>query len=122
MNIILFDGFCNLCDSSVRFLRKYDKKNNLHFVAQQSKEGKEIMQKFHVHDENQSVVFIKDTKVYDQSDAVIEACAMLTGWPRLIKYGNRLPLRFRNWVYQLIARNRYRLFGKKDSCTLPSNE
>jgi len=120
MNIILFDGVCNLCNGTVLFLIKHDKKNNLHFAAQQSSAGSKIMQQYFVLNDGNSVVLIKDEKVYYKSDAIIEISKLLVGWPRLFKMIFIFPKVFRNWFYDIVANNRYQLFGKKDGCSIPS--
>ena len=120
MKIILFDGVCNLCNGTVLFLIKHDKKNNLHFAAQQSSAGSKIMQQYFVLNDSKSVVLIKDEKVYYKSDAIIEISKLLVGWPRLFRMIFIFPKVFRNWFYDIVANNRYQLFGKKDRCSIPS--
>jgi len=120
MNIILFDGVCNLCNGTVLFLIKHDKKNNLHFAAQQSSAGSKIMQQYFVLNDGKSVVLIKDEKVYYKSEAIIEISKLLFGWPRLFIVISILPNGFRNWFYDIIANNRYTIFGKKEHCSIPS--
>ncbi len=120
MNIVLFDGVCNLCNSTVLFLIKYDKSNNLHFAAQQSIYGKNLMQQINIAGDNKSVILIKEGNVFYKSDAVIEIATLIKGWPRILKYSGIFPKGFRNAVYDLIANNRYLLFGKRDSCSVPS--
>jgi predicted DCC family thiol-disulfide oxidoreductase YuxK len=120
MNIVLFDGVCNLCNSTVLFLIKYDKNNQLHFAAQQSVYGKNLMQQTNIAGDNKSVILIKEGNVFYKSDAIIEIAKLIKGWPRIIKYTGIFPKGFRNAVYDLIANNRYQLFGKRDSCSVPS--
>ena len=120
MNIILFDGVCNLCNGTVLFLIKHDKKNNLHFAAQQSSAVNKIMQQYFVLNDSKSVVLIKDEKVYYKSDAIIEISKLLVGWPRLFIVISILPKGFRNWFYDIIANNRYKFFGKKEHSSIPS--
>jgi predicted DCC family thiol-disulfide oxidoreductase YuxK len=120
MNIILFDGICNLCNGTVLFLIKHDKKNSLHFAAQQSSAGNKIMQQYFVLNDSKSVVLIKDEKAYYKSDAIIEISKLLVGWPRLFIVISILPNGFRNWFYDIIANNRYTIFGKKEHCSIPS--
>jgi len=120
MNIVLFDGFCNLCSSTVLFLHKYDRHNKLFFVAQQHQSGKKIMQEYGINENANSVVFINNKKVYYQSDAVIEIARQLTGWPHIFRYSYVVPKFLRNGVYTLIAKNRYQIFGKKTTCFMPS--
>jgi predicted DCC family thiol-disulfide oxidoreductase YuxK len=120
MNIVLFDGVCNLCNKTVLFLIKHDKKNNLHFAAQQTSVGESIMKLHTVKPNCRSVVFIKDEFVYYKSDAIIEIAKLLSGWPRIAILGLIFPKFLRNWIYDLIANNRYKLFGKQSICSVPS--
>ncbi len=120
MNIILFDGICNLCSSTVSFLIKHDKYNNLHFVAQQTATGKNLMKKFNIHDATPSVIFIQGKEVFYQSNAIIEIAKLITGWPRILRFSSIIPKSIRDAIYQLIAKNRYKLFGKKESCYTPT--
>ena len=118
MNIILFDGLCNLCSSTVKILIKYDTKNQLFFASQQGNAGRNLMLKYNIKDDLKSVILIKADIVFYQSDAVIEISNLITGWPNLLKYGSFFPKHFRNWVYNMISNNRYRIFGKKNECEI----
>ena len=120
MNIVLFDGLCNMCNKTVLFLIKFDKKNNLHFAAQQTNAGAKIMNQYLVNQDARSVIFIKENLVYYQSDAIIEIAKLLSGWPRIAILAIVFPKFLRNWVYDLVANNRYRFFGKQTSCSTPS--
>jgi predicted DCC family thiol-disulfide oxidoreductase YuxK len=120
MNIVLFDGICNLCNSTVSFLIKYDTHQNLHFAAQQTESGKKIMKAYQLPENNSSVLFIKEGIVVDKSDAIIEIAKMLTGWPSLFKYAFIVPPFLRDGIYNYIAKNRYQMFGKKSTCAIPS--
>lgn len=122
MKIILFDGLCNLCNGTVNILIHHDTRKQFLFAAQQSNAGKKLMEKHNIPDDLKSVILIKDDFVFYKSDAVIEIAKLITGWPSLLKYGSIFPKRFRNWVYDLIANNRYQIFGKKDKCVIPSKE
>ena len=120
MNIVLFDGLCNLCNNTVLFLIKFDKKNNLHFAAQQTNAGVKIMNQHLVKQDSRSVIFIKDASVYYKSDAIIEIAKLLSGWPRIAILAVIFPKFLRNWVYNLVAQNRYKIFGKQIICAVPS--
>ncbi len=122
MNIILFDGLCNLCSSTVKILIKYDTKNQLFFASQQGNAGRNLMIKYNIKDDLKSVILIKADIVFYQSDAIIEISNIITGWPNLLKYGSFFPKRFRNWVYHMISNNRYRIFGKKNECEIFGKE
>lgn len=126
MNIVLFDGVCNLCNSTVLFLIKHDTNNNLHFAAQQSDVGIRIMNEHGLttsqdaSTEYSSVILIKDGQLFYKSNAVIEIGRLLTGWPRIVIAGSVLPSWFRDLLYAFIAKYRYRLFGKRKQCMMPS--
>lgn len=120
MNIVLFDGICNLCNKTVLFLIKHDKNNNLYFVAQQTTAGERIMNQYFVNHDCRSVILIKDEVVYYKSDAIIAIAKLLSGWPRTVSIGLILPTFVRNSIYDLIANNRYKLFGKQSICSIPS--
>ena len=122
MNIVLFDGVCNLCNSTILFLIKHDANHNLHFAATQTESGKELMRQYNILDEEKSVFFIKEGIVFSKSNAVIEIAKQITGWPHIFKYGNLFPAFIRDGVYNLIAKNRYALMGTRDSCSIPSKD
>ena len=122
MNIVLFDGVCNLCNSTILFLIKHDTNHNLHFAATQTESGKKLMRHYNILDEEKSVFFIKEGIVFSKSNAVIEIAKQITGWPHIFKYACLFPKFLRDSVYDLIAKNRYSLFGKKETCTVPTEE
>ena len=122
-NIILFDGVCNFCDSSVNFIIDRDKKNVFKFAALQSETGQKILEFFNLKkNEFDSMIFIENDKVFKKSSAALMIARNLGGI-----YSFAYPLMFvprfiRDFFYNLIAKNRYRLFGKKDSCRIPTPE
>ncbi len=120
MNIVIFDGVCNLCNATVLFLIKYDVQENLYFVSLQSETGKRYINEYAIPNNINSVVFIKQNQVFKKSDAIIEIVKLLKGWPRMLSYFSILPSRVRNVFYDLIAKNRYSIFGKKESCSIPN--
>ena len=122
MNIILFDGVCNLCNNSVSFLIKYDKNNIFKFLALQTSAGQSIIHQHSLLNEVKSVVLIKDGIVFYKSDAVIEIAKQIKGWPHIFKYGYLFPKFLRDGIYNLIAKNRYFLFGRKETCAIPSEK
>ena len=122
MNIILFDGVCNLCNNTVSFLIKYDKSNIFKFAASQTNAGENIIRQYSILNEGKSVIFIKDSIVFYKSDAIIEIAKQIKGWPRIFKYAYLFPKFLRDGVYNLIAKNRYSLFGKKETCMVPTEE
>ena len=122
MNIILFDGVCNLCGNSVSLLIKYDKNNIFRFAAMQTKAGERIMQEYRVLNDRKSIILIKQGVVLYKSDAIIEIAKQITGWPSILKFGFLFPKFLRDGIYDLIAKNRYYLFGKKETCSIPSEK
>lgn len=122
VNIILFDGVCNLCNNSVSFLIKYDKNYIFKFVALQTSAGQSIINQYGLLNEGKSVVLIKDGIVFYKSDAVIEIAKQIKGWPHIFKYGYLFPKFLRDGIYNLIAKNRYFLFGRKETCAIPSEK
>ena len=122
MNIIVFDGVCNFCNRVVQIIIRHDPSAQIHFTAQQTEAGEKLLHQYSIKESISSVVFITKGAVYYQSDAVIEIAKLLTGWPSVFKYTIIVPRFFRNYIYQLIADNRYRLFGKQDQCMVPKEE
>ncbi len=122
MNIIVFDGVCNFCNRVVQIIIRHDPSAQIHFTAQQTEAGEKLLHQYSIKESISSVVFITKGAVYYQSDAVIEIAKLLTGWPSVFKYTIIVPRFFRNYIYQLIAADRYRLFGKQDQCMVPKEE
>jgi predicted DCC family thiol-disulfide oxidoreductase YuxK len=121
--IILFDGVCNFCNYGVQFALKRDKTGLLQFAPLQGETAKVLLPRYDINPTNlTSVVLIDGDKAYTQSSAALRICRYLKGgWPLL--YGFIIVPRFlRDAVYNFLARNRYRWFGKKDSCMVPTSE
>lgn len=122
MNIVLFDGICNLCNASVRFITRHNKNNTIQFASLQSEVAEELLLKMNIDSQKiDSIIFISNEKIFIKSDAAIEIAKRMDGFPRLLKYFKFIPRPIRDFVYDLIAKNRYRLFGK--TCSLqPPNQ
>jgi predicted DCC family thiol-disulfide oxidoreductase YuxK len=121
--VILFDGVCNLCNGSVLFIIKRDPESRFFFVALQSDFGKVQLRNFGLPAaELNSVLLIKGGTLYQKSNAALEITKHLSGlWPALYIF-KIIPPFLRDGVYTWIARNRYRWFGKKDACMIPTPE
>jgi predicted DCC family thiol-disulfide oxidoreductase YuxK len=123
--LILFDGVCNLCNSSVLFVIKYDKKNIFLFAPLQSKIGKAVLNKFNIDtSETDSILLynpISDTIKY-KSSAALHIAKHLDFPIKLTVVFFIVPTFIRDWVYNFIAKNRYKWFGKKDVCMIPTPE
>ena len=121
MNIVLFDGICNLCNASVRFITKHDKNNTIQFASLQSDTAKQILSHLKIDSQKiDSIIFVSNETMFIKSDAAIEIAKRMDGFPRLLKYFKFIPRAIRDFVYDLIAKNRYRLFGKTCSLQTPN--
>ena len=121
--VILFDGVCNLCNSSVQFVIKQDTKNYFSFAALQSNFGQELLNKYHLdpHDFD-SFVLYENNKLHLKSSAALRLTRKLRFPFPLLYPLIVIPAFIRNLVYDFIAKNRYKWFGKKDSCMIPTPE
>jgi len=119
-HIILFDGVCALCESSVRFIIKHDKAGLFRFAPAQSEIGKQMQSDLAIDAlESGTMILIKEGKVFCKSDAALEISKDLNGpWKALVCF-KIIPPCLRNAVYDVIARRRYRWFGKRDTCMIP---
>lgn len=121
--VVLFDGVCNLCNASVQFILDRDARGYFRFAALQSEAGAKAL-RAHGREassgEPDSVVLIEDGRVYERSDAALRIARRLDGaWPALCVL-LVIPRPLRDTAYKLIARNRYRWFGRAAECRLPS--
>ncbi len=120
MPIILFDGICNFCNRTVNIILDYDKDAKFQFAASQSIAGINKIKEFNLDQAvSASVILIDNEKVYKKTDAVIQIAKQLYGWPRLFGFIKFIPRPIRDFVYDIIAKNRYTLFGKRASCRMP---
>lgn len=119
--VILFDGVCNLCNSSVFFVIKHDPKKQFRFASLQGDYGQQVLKKFHLPPNSlNSFILIKENQIYTRSTGALKVAKQLSGfWPLLYVF-IIVPVFIRNAVYQFIANNRYKWFGKKESCMVPS--
>lgn len=120
--IILFDGVCNLCESSVQFVIKYDTKDQFRFVALQSDLGQKIIQHIGINTKNIDSVILYQPGVayYYKSNAALQIARSLGGFFHLGTVFKIIPTGFRNVLYDYIAQNRYQWYGKKESCLIPT--
>ena len=121
--IVLFDGVCNLCSSSVQFIIKNDKKKQFRFASLQSEFGQKVMEQFGLPtNELNSFILLENGKIYTKSTGALRVAKRLNGlW--VLLYGFIIvPPFIRNAVYSFVANNRYKWFGKKEACWLPTPE
>ena len=113
--VIIFDGFCNLCSGTIQFLIRHDSNNQFRYVAGQSKEGLDLLTRYNLK-VPETIFLIGRDRVFSESDAVLEISNYL-GYPwKLIRILKVIPGVIRNALYRFISRNRYRWFGKRDTC------
>ncbi|MEQ6123861.1 DCC1-like thiol-disulfide oxidoreductase family protein [Pseudotenacibaculum sp. MALMAid0570] len=122
--IILFDGVCNLCNNSVIRVIKYDKKDVFLFTALQSNTGKQILNhlKIDTSKVDSIILFDPEKAHYIKSAAALEIMKQFSGIWKLTQIFTILPNSFNNIFYDFVARNRYKWYGKKESCMIPSPE
>ena len=123
--LILFDGICNLCNSSVLYVIKRDKNEKFLFAPLESDIGNKIIQKFSIDTkETDSILLynpLKDSLTYKSTAALLIAKEL--GFPtNILTLFLIVPKAIRNWVYNYIAKNRYKWYGKKESCMIPTPE
>ena len=120
--IIVFDGHCVLCSANARFVLKHDRPGRFRLAAMQGPAGAALMRRAGVNPTAPDTLIVVDgTRVLRDSDAVFEIWAGL-GWPwRASAVFRRIPRSLRDFVYHLIARNRYRLFGRREQCFVPDS-
>lgn len=122
--IILFDGLCNLCDATVQFIIKRDTKDVFRFVSLQSDLGRELLQKLPIEFQLTDSVFLYESEkvFFYKSQAVFEIVKSIGGIYYCLLIFKLLPNTITNAVYDFIAKNRYRWWGKKESCLVPTKE
>lgn len=122
--IILFDGFCNLCDTAVQFIIKHDKKDNCRFVSLQSELGQKIIKHIGIDSTkvDSIVLYEPGSAYYLKANAAFKIAAALNGCYPLLNSFSIFPSYLTNQVYDYIAKNRYKWYGKKEQCLLPSLE
>jgi len=122
--LVLFDGVCNLCNASVLYIIKHDKKDMFRFAPLQSEIGNAIVEEHGINTAkvDSIILYSKEKGIRHKSSAALRIAKEL-GFPRnLSAVFIVVPTFIRNWVYDLIARNRYKWYGKKDECMIPSPE
>lgn len=119
--IILFDGVCNLCNSTVQKVIENDYKNQFKFASLQSEFGQEFLKKNDLSTEEfNSIILVDGNKYFNKSDAALHIGKELKGIYKLSRLLFIFPKFIRDFVYDIISRNRYKWFGKQESCWLPT--
>lgn len=122
--IILFDGVCNLCNSSVQYVIKRDKGNVYRFAALQSEIGKKLVEERGIDTSQVDSIILIEPGVayYTKSTAALKIAQSFGGVWQVVSVFEWIPEKIRDWVYDYIAQNRYKWYGRKDACMIPTPE
>jgi predicted DCC family thiol-disulfide oxidoreductase YuxK len=121
--IVLFDGVCNFCNRSVNFILDHDTRRRFRFAALQSDAGQAVLRRFALRtDDFDTAVLVERGRAYTKSAAALRIARNLGGWWSLLALLFAIPPFLRDAAYDVLARNRYRWFGKADSCRVPTPE
>ena len=121
--IVLFDGVCNLCNRSVQFIIKRDKEGLFRFASLQGKTGQSLLKQFNLPtDDLNSFVLIENEKAYTRSTGALRMMRRLKGGWKLLYAFIIVPPFIRNAIYSWIAKNRYKWYGKREECMIPTPE
>lgn len=122
--LILFDGVCNLCNSAIQYVIKHDKNDVFRFAPLQSKLGQQLIERFDLNtNEMDSIILFSEEKGLKVKSSAALHISKHLGFPRnLMSVFLVVPAVIRNWVYDFVARNRYKWYGKKEECMIPTPE
>ena len=123
MPILLFDGHCNLCNAWIQFIVKRDSAGTIRFALLQSGAGRRLLEENKI-DENfiESLVFFEEERFSVSSTAVLRTLSYLDSWQKHLIFLTVIPRSLRDLVYRFIARNRYKWFGRREQCMIPTTE
>ena len=122
-HLVIFDGVCNFCNGAVNFIIKRDPMGKFAFTPMQSELAQQTMRSYGVPNVGvDTFLLIKDGKTYIWTDAALEIAKDLTGYWYLFNVVKVMPRPIRDWFYRVFARNRYVLFGRLESCMIPTSE
>ena len=121
--LVLFDGVCHLCSASVQFILRYNTDQSIKFASVQSGLGQQVLRFYRFDtDDYETMLYLEGGQLYARSTAAIKIARRLA-WPwRLVQVFSIIPNGIRDWLYDRIARNRYKLFGKRDHCYIPDKK
>lgn len=121
--IILFDGVCNLCNNTINFIIRHDMKSIFKFATLQSEVADELLKNFPpVKNKLDSIILLEKGVKYTQSSAALRIAKNLSGGYPILYVFIIIPKFFRDWIYSIVAKNRYKWFGKKEECMIPTPE
>jgi predicted DCC family thiol-disulfide oxidoreductase YuxK len=122
--VLLFDGVCNLCNASVQFIIKNDPSGKIKLTSLQSESGQSLLEAHNLSKTKLfSLVLIHENQLFLRSEAVLQIARVLRQpWPVFYKIGRFVPRFFRDKLYDLISKFRYKIFGKRNECMIPSRD
>lgn len=119
--VVLFDGVCNVCNATVQFILRHDRKEKFLFASLQGEYGRKVLETHHLPSDNFSSFLLADgDRIFAKSTGALELCRRLGGGWKILYAFILIPTPFRDAVYGYVARNRYRWFGKQDTCYMPT--
>ncbi|MEJ9314625.1 DCC1-like thiol-disulfide oxidoreductase family protein [Priestia megaterium] len=122
-SVILFDGICNLCSGWVQFVIKRDSKEIFKFALLQSESGNSIIKDYNIKMKGKAfIILIEHNIAHIESTAILRIVSQLKGPIKILRLFSLIPKPIRDNTYRFISKNRYRFFGKKESCLVPSKE
>ena len=121
--IVLFDGVCHLCTSTVQCILKRDPHGYFTFASLQSEVGRTLLEEHGLHpDALDTFVLVEGSRCFTRSDAALRVAQHLSGGWALLRVLSLIPKSIRDWGYTILAQNRYRWFGRKETCMIPSRD
>ena len=120
-NIVYFDGVCNLCNALLHFLMKYDSDKNLLFSWSKSDYAILTLPKNVLEYTDTSIIFYRNGSFYKKSEAIFEILKQINSPIKFLSYLSFIPLKYTDYLYDVISKHRYEIFGRKNICTIPSN-
>ena len=121
--LILFDGVCNLCNSSVQFIIKNDPAGYFKFAPLQSEISQNILKRYNMKtDDYDTFILYENNRIYTQSTGVLHVIKHFKNYYRFFYFFIIIPSFIRDYLYNFVARNRYRFFGRKEVCMIPTPE
>lgn len=121
--IIFIDGECEFCNRTALLIIKYDKKDKFRFASQQSEIWKNLIKENNYNGNVLStIILIENEKVLTKTTALIEIAKHLVGLPKLLVVFKIIPVKIRDFLYDIFSKYRYRIFGKKEDCKIPSSD
>lgn len=119
-DILFFDGICNLCNSLIKFILRHDRRGTVMFSPLQSDKAKAILSKYFPSEKiPDSVILLSGDKIYVKSSAILETMRLIGGPWKLFRVFMIVPPFVRNFIYDIVAGSRYRIFGKREECMIP---